>query len=84
LVLVIIPGFRMGPVGPPPAGSTIYQVGKEASVAKKKAAAKTEEPEQQPAKVSTQTEEPGDINESLSSDRMKALLEDHRKMGSRP
>lgn len=28
--------------------------------------------------------EPGDVNSSLSSDRMRALLEDHRKMGSRP
>lgn len=27
--------------------------------------------------------EPHEINSSLSSDRMKALLEDHRKMGSR-
>jgi hypothetical protein len=52
---------------------------------KKKAAAEAEEQaEQQPAKTSTQTEEPGDINSALASDRMKALLEDHRKMGSRP
>lgn len=28
--------------------------------------------------------EPGDINSSLDSDRMRALLEDHRAMGSRP
>jgi hypothetical protein len=28
--------------------------------------------------------EPHEVNSSLSSDRMQALLEDHRKMGSRP
>lgn len=27
--------------------------------------------------------EPHEINSALSSDRMKALLEDHRRMGSR-
>ena len=30
------------------------------------------------------TREPHEINSSLSSDRMQALLDDHRKMGSRP
>ena len=54
--------------------------------AKKKATSKTSLPalqerqDEQPA----QTQEPGDINDALSSDRMKALLEDHRKMGTRP
>lgn len=28
--------------------------------------------------------EPHEINSALSSDRMKALLADHRRMGSRP
>ena len=28
--------------------------------------------------------EPHEVNDNLSSDRMKALLEDHRKMGARP
>ena len=28
--------------------------------------------------------QPHEINDNLSSDRMKALLEDHRRMGSRP
>jgi len=28
--------------------------------------------------------EPHEINSSLDSDRMKALLEDHRAMGTRP
>ena len=28
--------------------------------------------------------EPSEINDMLASDRMKALLEDHRAMGSRP
>jgi hypothetical protein len=50
---------------------------------KKKAdeAAKSAEEQKapEPAKL-----EPGDVNSSLSSDRMRALLEDHRKMGSRP
>jgi hypothetical protein len=43
---------------------------------KKKAADKPAEPPKPP--------EPHEINSSLASDRMKALLEDHRKMGSRP
>ena len=28
--------------------------------------------------------EPHEVNDNLASDRMKALLEDHRKMGARP
>lgn len=28
--------------------------------------------------------EPSEVNSALDSDRMKALLEDHRKMGARP
>lgn len=28
--------------------------------------------------------EPHEVNDNLASDRMKALLEDHRRMGSRP
>lgn len=28
--------------------------------------------------------EPHEVNSALDSDRMKALLEDHRKMGARP
>ena len=28
--------------------------------------------------------EPHEINDNLASDRMRALLEDHRRMGSRP
>ena len=49
---------------------------------KKKAAAKstakTDAPK--PAKAP----EPHEVNTSLSSDRMKSLLADHRKMGARP
>jgi hypothetical protein len=46
---------------------------------------KKAEPEaaEKPAKAPKPLE-PSDVNSSLSSDRMKALLEDHRKMGSRP
>ena len=32
----------------------------------------------------TPTREPHEINAALSSDRMQALLADHRKMGARP
>ena len=47
--------------------------------AKKEAAEK-------PAKAPKAPEapEPSDINDNLASDRMKALLEDHRRMGARP
>ena len=37
----------------------------------------------QKPKAEPKAPEPHEINSSLSSDRMKALLEDHRKMGSR-
>ena len=40
------------------------------------------EPTEKPAKA--KAPEPSDINDNLASDRMKALLEDHRRMGSRP
>jgi len=52
-------------------------------MAKKKDAA--EEPQQQPAKVQpADAPEPHEVNSALSSPRMRALLEDHRKMGARP
>jgi hypothetical protein len=38
-----------------------------------------DKPEPKPPKAP----EPHEINSALSSDRMRALLEDHRKMGSR-
>lgn len=56
---------------------------KKATAAKKPSAAKTNL-RQQDADQPTQTQEPHEINDSLASDRMKALLEDHRKMGVRP
>lgn len=31
-----------------------------------------------------ETREPHEINSALASDRMQALLEDHRRMGARP
>jgi hypothetical protein len=46
--------------------------------------ARTTEGEQQVAGDPGTGPEPGDINDNLSSDRMRALLEDHRRMGSRP
>jgi hypothetical protein len=48
-------------------------------------AAKKQAPEaaEKPAKA-PKAPEPSDVNSALGSDRMKALLEDHRKMGSRP
>ena len=56
---------------------------------KKKAAAArtTDEPaaeEQQIAADDGSGPEPHEINSNLASDRMRALLDDHRKMGSRP
>lgn len=47
--------------------------------AKKKAAAEKADEPQAP-----KAPEPSDVNDSLASDRMKALLEDHRRMGARP
>ena len=41
----------------------------------------TEKPQDEPK--AEKGPEPHEINSSLASDRMKALLEDHRKMGSR-
>ncbi len=46
--------------------------------------ARTGEGEQQIAYDDGTGPEPSEINSSLDSDRMKALLEDHREMGSRP
>ena len=46
--------------------------------------ARTGEGEQQVAVDDGTGPEPGDINSSLDSDRMRALLDDHRAMGSRP
>ena len=46
---------------------------------KKKAAAKPADEAPEAKKP-----EPHEVNSSLASPRMKALLEDHRKMGSRP
>lgn len=53
-------------------------------MAKTKKVADVQEPQQQPAKVSTQTEAPHEVNSALSSDRMQALLKDHQEMGARP
>jgi hypothetical protein len=47
-------------------------------MAKKQAA---EKPQDEPR--AEKQPEPHEINSSLDSDRMRALLEDHRKMGSR-
>ena len=41
----------------------------------------TEKPQDEPK--ADKGPEPHEINSALSSDRMKALLEDHRRMGSR-
>lgn len=46
--------------------------------------ARTGEGEQQIAYDDGSGPEPSEVNSSLDSDRMKALLEDHRAMGSRP
>ncbi len=40
--------------------------------------------EEQQIAVDDGSVEPSDINSSLDSDRMKALLEEHRAMGTRP
>lgn len=48
---------------------------------KKKAAAK---PTAEPAPKAEKKPEPHEVNSSLSSPRMRALLEAHRKMGARP
>jgi len=56
-------------------------------MAKKKAQATTEPTMSSAAsKAGTpgDTREPSEINSALDSDRMKALLEDHRRMGARP
>ena len=37
----------------------------------------------EPMQTEPKGPEPHEINSALSSDRMKALLEDHRRMGSR-
>ena len=47
----------------------------------KKAPAAAEKPAA-PAKA-PKAPEPHEVNDMLASDRMKALLEDHRRMGSR-
>jgi hypothetical protein len=46
--------------------------------------ARTGEGEQQVAVDDGSGPEPSEVNSSLDSDRMKALLEEHRKMGARP
>jgi hypothetical protein len=46
--------------------------------------ARTGEGEQQVAVDDGSGPEPSEVNSSLDSDRMKALLEDHRAMGARP
>jgi hypothetical protein len=46
--------------------------------------ARTGEGEQQVAIDDGTGPEPSEVNSSLDSDRMKALLEEHRKMGARP
>ena len=48
---------------------------------KKKAAAKTADDTPKPE---AKQPEPHEVNTSLASPRMRALLEDHRKMGARP
>ena len=40
--------------------------------------------EQEIAIADENSPEPSEVNDNLASDRMKALLEDHRKMGARP
>jgi hypothetical protein len=53
---------------------------------RKKQAAKTDETAQQEQQITADDgkgPEPHEINSSLDSDRMQALLEDHRKMGAR-
>jgi len=46
--------------------------------------ARQTEGEQQVAGDTGTGPEPHEVNDNLASDRMKALLEDHRRMGSRP
>jgi hypothetical protein len=46
--------------------------------------ARTGDGEQQVAVDDGSGPEPSEVNSSLDSDRMKALLEDHRAMGARP
>lgn len=46
--------------------------------------ARTGEGEQQVAGDEGNGPEPHEVNDNLSSDRMQALLEEHRAMGSRP
>ena len=46
--------------------------------------ARQQEGEQQVAGDIGGGREPHEINDNLASDRMEALLEDHRRMGSRP
>lgn len=50
----------------------------------KKAAIRNEPTMDTRPKPSADTREPHEINSALDSDRMKALLEDHRRMGARP
>jgi hypothetical protein len=50
----------------------------------KKGASKKSSAKAAPKDESPASEEPHEINSALASPRMKALLEDHRKMGSRP
>lgn len=46
--------------------------------------ARQTEGEQQVAGDTGTGPEPSEVNDMLASDRMKALLDDHRRMGSRP
>jgi hypothetical protein len=46
--------------------------------------ARTGDGEQQVAVDDGSGPEPHEVNDNLDSDRMKALLEDHRAMGARP
>ena len=45
---------------------------------------RTDDGEQQIAADDGSGPEPHEVNDSLASDRMKALLEEHRAMGTRP